>query len=123
MEEREVLFFDEVEEPKEIVRQCDACLNNVFFNKGEAVLAHLSYRSDFNTVAVTPKHFIVLTTTAIAMVNEKTMKFLKRFSQKKPIDTQDRLTQKFIEHGFLKQEDSVTPKYEESIDKLTYGYI
>ena len=120
MEKIEVLFFDELEQPEEVIRQCDACLDNVFFENNFALKLNESYLlTPFSRVEVSSNRFVIFTTTALAMVNQKAIEFLTQFSQGKIPNSLDTLTQKFIEYGFLHPVQNKEKKIVERIDKLS----
>ena len=119
MKEIEALFFDELDEASDIVRQCDACLDNVFFDKARAITLQSHYHSDFNTLSISKENFIIFTSTAIALVNKKAISFLNGFSKNRFINMDESLTQKFIQYGFLKRTNQKEPRYTETIDKLS----
>lgn len=111
------LFFNELDSLDDIVRQCDACLDNVFFSTQSTIEIDQPYSiNPFDTIMIKENSFIILTTTAIALVNQKAIDFLNRFSLPKQLTKLDNISRKFIEYGFLYNRE---PKIIEKIDKIT----
>jgi len=120
MEALEAIFLDEIEQPTDIVRQCDACLDNVFFKKDRVPMQHQYYSSEgLNTIKIDSNKFIVFTTTSLAIINQQALTFLETFSVKKLINNSSKTIKKFIQYGFLKPYGEHTIAYKEKIDKLT----
>ena len=120
MEAIEALFLDEVEKPTEVIRQCDACLDNVFFKKESVINQHQYYSSmGLNSLKIEENKFIVFTTTSLAIVNQQALNFLEKFSVKNLIENSSKTVQKFIQYGFLKPDGENKEVYKEEIDKLT----
>jgi uncharacterized protein len=114
------IFFDELTKAKDMVRQCDACMDNTFFVTKPTLIQDKPYQLNlFDTIEIKENSFVIFTSTAIAIVNQKAIDFLNQFSISKVIKRVNTQTEKFIKYGFLKTNDSKEIKPIENIERLT----